>query len=249
MIPAKVYRLTYCQGCLEKQQVIDRLREENVRLKAKLRYQERTAKEGPFGSSTPSAKVPLKANSAPENSQRRGGAKPGHQGHGRHGVSDDEIMGEWGIRWDVPGAGRQFAAVMEARRQGEADEEFKPLRRGWCLGSELFRADMLRYVEDQRGAWHYGAELRESAEAKADRLSGEALRAQGAGPGQLRIWRKDHPFKLRLAAKLRAETTVTVAWIAARLCMRSRGRLSHLFYRYANARPDRSTEDQPTLGI
>jgi len=89
-----VYRLTYCQGCLEKQQVIDRLREENVRLKAKLRYQERTAKEGPFGSSTPSAKVPLKANSAPENSQRRGGAKPGHQGHGRHGVSDDEITSQ-----------------------------------------------------------------------------------------------------------------------------------------------------------
>lgn len=79
---------------MEKQRVIDRLREEIVRIKAKLRYQERTAKEGPFGSSTPSAKVLLKANSAPENSQRRGGAKPGHPGHGRHGVSDDEITSQ-----------------------------------------------------------------------------------------------------------------------------------------------------------
>lgn len=45
----------YCKGCLEKQQKIDRLVEEVRQVKAKLRYQERTAKEGPFGSSTPSS--------------------------------------------------------------------------------------------------------------------------------------------------------------------------------------------------
>jgi transposase len=68
---------------LQKQQVIDRLLEENTRLKARLRYQERTAKEGPFGLGTPSAKIPFKPNSAPEAQQRQGGAKPGHQGRGR----------------------------------------------------------------------------------------------------------------------------------------------------------------------
>jgi len=52
-------------------------------VKAKVRYQERTAQEGPFGSSTPSSKVPLKANSLEENQSRKGGARPGHQGHGR----------------------------------------------------------------------------------------------------------------------------------------------------------------------
>jgi transposase len=71
--------------------VIDRLQEEIVRLKARLRRQERTAKEGPFGSSTPSAKIPLKTNTPPESSLRRGGAKPGHRGHGRRGVPDDEV--------------------------------------------------------------------------------------------------------------------------------------------------------------
>jgi transposase len=74
--------------------VIDRLQEEIVRLKARLRYQERTAKEGPFGSSTPSAKVPLKANTPPETSRRRGGAKPGHRGHGRRDIPDNEITRE-----------------------------------------------------------------------------------------------------------------------------------------------------------
>ena len=74
--------------------VIDRLQEEIVRLKARLRYQERTAKEGPFGSSTPSAKVPLKANTPPETSQRRGGAQPGHRGHGRRAIPDTELTRE-----------------------------------------------------------------------------------------------------------------------------------------------------------
>ncbi|HUT29315.1 MAG TPA: transposase, partial [Sedimentisphaerales bacterium] len=52
----------YCKDCLSKQQKINELEEENVRLKARLRYQERTAKEGYFGSSTPSSKIPVKAN-------------------------------------------------------------------------------------------------------------------------------------------------------------------------------------------
>jgi len=47
--------LTYCPECLRKQQRINELEEEVVQLKARLRYQERTAAEGPFGSSTPSS--------------------------------------------------------------------------------------------------------------------------------------------------------------------------------------------------
>ena len=74
---------TVCKACLEKQQTIDRLQEELRRVKAKLRYQERTAKEGPFGASTPSSKVPVQPNSLEDNQARKGGAKPGHRGHGR----------------------------------------------------------------------------------------------------------------------------------------------------------------------
>jgi REP element-mobilizing transposase RayT len=142
----------------------------------------------------------------------------------------DRLLGEWGIRWDEPGAGRRFAAAVEARRQAESEQEFKPLRRGWCFGSEGFRADMLKYIEQQKGTWHYGEELRESAEAKAERMIASAMRAHGVGPDQLSNWRKGHAFKVNLAVQLRAETTVTVAWIAARLAMGSRGHLNHLLY-------------------
>jgi len=75
-----------CRGCLEKQTVIDRQHAEIERLRSKLRYQERTAKEGLFGASTSSAKLPVKPNSLAERQARRGGAKPGHPGHGRQAL-------------------------------------------------------------------------------------------------------------------------------------------------------------------
>jgi transposase len=78
-------RRAFCEGCLAKQRRIDALLEENQRLKAQLRYRERQATEGFFGSSTPSARRPVKANSPPEHQGKRGGARPGHPGHGRSG--------------------------------------------------------------------------------------------------------------------------------------------------------------------
>ena len=55
--------MTYCGECLNKQQKINELEEEIASLKSKLHYQERTAKEGFFGSSTPSSKLPVKPSS------------------------------------------------------------------------------------------------------------------------------------------------------------------------------------------
>jgi transposase len=71
-------------------QRIDRLKHENVRLKAQVRRlkarlgrQDRHIHERPFGSSTSSAKEPFKPKATAENQARKGGAKPGHKGHGR----------------------------------------------------------------------------------------------------------------------------------------------------------------------
>jgi transposase len=75
--------LTYCPACLDKQRQIDALKDEVRLLKDRLRYQERTAAEGVFGSSTPSSKIPLKPSSLAERQGRRGGGRVGHDGHGR----------------------------------------------------------------------------------------------------------------------------------------------------------------------
>ena len=78
----------YCPGCFEKQSKIDQLLEENERLRQKLRYEQRKAQEGFFGSSTPSSKIPLKGNQTDE--RRPKGAKPGHKGSGRKGFTESE---------------------------------------------------------------------------------------------------------------------------------------------------------------
>jgi len=74
-----------CPECLKKQRQIDALKEENQRLKQKLRYRERKDKEGFFGSSTPSSKIPLKPNRPEKEGRKPKGARPGHFGRGRPG--------------------------------------------------------------------------------------------------------------------------------------------------------------------
>lgn len=82
--------MTFCEDCFGKQRKIDELEKQVVLLKSKLKYQEWTAKEGLFGSSTPSSKPPAKANTADQLKQLRGGGKPGHKGHGRRCISQQE---------------------------------------------------------------------------------------------------------------------------------------------------------------
>ncbi len=81
--------MVYCKQCLEKQREIDELKDKIASLQAKLRYQERTAQEGLFGSSTPSSKIPVKPNSS-VHPRPRGGSKVGHAGHGRSRIDPEQ---------------------------------------------------------------------------------------------------------------------------------------------------------------
>jgi hypothetical protein len=91
--------LRMCGGCLVKQREIDRqkklivqLKATVARLKAKLGRQDRHIHEKPFGSSTSSSKEPFKARASAENQARKGGAKKGHDGHGRHAVTQMRML-------------------------------------------------------------------------------------------------------------------------------------------------------------
>ena len=84
------YGVNLCEGCLEKQREIDRLREEVQRLKVHLNQRQRKQQEGVFGSSTPSARKPIKANSDENKRANPGGAQQGHPGHGRSSCSAQE---------------------------------------------------------------------------------------------------------------------------------------------------------------
>ena len=87
---------------------------------------------------------------------------------------------EHGIQQNSPAGRQEFERQMEARRLEEADEEeIKALRRGWCLGSELFRQKMLELMEGKLGENHSRELHRETAEQKANRIIGEELSRLG----------------------------------------------------------------------
>ena len=109
-------------------------------------------------------------------------------------------------------------------------EEFKPIRRGWCLGEETFREELLTQMSERMGAEHYGEERAETAEAQAELIIAEELERGRWQEADLTRTKAD-PVKIALAARLRAETTMTVGWIAERLAMGTRGYLNHLLYR------------------
>ena len=79
-----------CPVCLDKQRRIDELEEQLKGLQAKLRYQERKELDGPFGSSTPSSKLPVKPN-AEQKEKKPKGARPGHKGAGRKSHDEQAV--------------------------------------------------------------------------------------------------------------------------------------------------------------
>ena len=119
---------------------------------------------------------------------------------------------------------------MEARRGQEEGEAFKDVRRGWCLGGEQFRQELLTQVDRQLGALHFGAERAGSQEARAERLVRAELERLGWTAETLAQRPKGELAKVRLAQRLRQETLVTLAWIARRLQMGSVAYLNNRLY-------------------
>ena len=142
----------------------------------------------------------------------------------------DRVLGECGITKDSTARRREFERWMEQRRGEETEGEFARIRRGWCFGAEEFQQELLERVGAKAGAHHYGEELREAAEAKAERLLAAEVMRLGWKLDDLAQKRKGAPEKVALAARLREETTVTLDWIASRLNMGTRSHLTHLLY-------------------
>jgi len=99
----------------------------------------------------------------------------------------------------------------------QGQEELKPLRRGWCLGSEQFRQEMLERMDGKLGENHCGGLHRESAEQKANRIVSEELSRRGWTESDLAVRRRSDPDKLAIAVRVRNEITLPVKWIAARV--------------------------------
>jgi len=137
---------------------------------------------------------------------------------------------------------------MEWRRGEGAEQEFKPLERGWCLGGEEFRRELLEQVRTRPGPSHFGEAVQEAVEVRAERLVVEGLKRLGWTEPVLRAKRKGHPSKMALARELRSQTTMPLAWIAERLWMGRRGYLAWLLSRRDEGAAG-SPADQPMLHL
>ena len=137
----------------------------------------------------------------------------------------DRLLGEMGIPQDTPAGRRQFELRLEELRAQEDGNQWKAIRRGWCLGDAAFRQELLKQMSGRMGEHHYGTERRESEQEKAERLVKGGLAKARWTEEDLKARRKSDPVKVRLAARLRTETTMTLKWISERLQM---GAWTHL---------------------
>jgi REP element-mobilizing transposase RayT len=131
----------------------------------------------------------------------------------------DRLLGQYGIPRDSATGRRRFADAMEAQRKGEESQEFKAVRRGWCLGGKAFRKKLLGQMRKRRGPNHHGRERFESDQEKALRIVRVELKRLGWTDRELRKRRKGDKNKVEVARRLRRETTMTLQWIAERLAM------------------------------
>lgn len=140
-----------CPLCHEKQEAINRLKDEIIHLRGRLAYRERKEKEGFFGSSTPSSQKPVKANTQEKPLKPRG-AKNGHKGFGRKvlAFSDtdrvERVEGQTGELCPICGnpleaKGDDHRSVLDSRPV-KAEKIIYRLEKKWCCQChKTFRAE------------------------------------------------------------------------------------------------------------
>ncbi|HYG34762.1 MAG TPA: transposase [Clostridia bacterium] len=161
-----------------------------------------------------------------------------------HWLRVDRVLGECGIPGDTSAGRERFAQVMEQRRHEAVEDDYKPIRRGWCVGSAEFKAELLAQASQQIGPNHFGQERHETGEQKAARILAEELAGLGLTLAEVQSRPGCSQVKLRIARRLRQETTMSLSWIAQQLGIGSWKYLSNLL----RQRPSDDSE-QPTLGI
>ncbi|HEV2331391.1 MAG TPA: transposase [Verrucomicrobiae bacterium] len=143
----------------------------------------------------------------------------------------ERLLGEHGIPGDTKEGRREFGRRMELRRRAEDDpKQLKALRRGWCLGTEEFRKELLVQMAERIGENHYGEERAQSEGERAEQIVQERLRRFGWKEADLERRAKGDPKKVKLAVQLRSETGATIKWIAERLKMGTSTHVNHLLY-------------------
>ncbi len=82
---------------------------------------------------------------------------------------------------------------LASKKASEDKEEWVPLRRGWFLGGQKFRKELLAQMSERRRASHYGQEAAESDIQRAECVVESDLGRLGWKEAQLGRRRKGDP--------------------------------------------------------
>ncbi|EDY21727.1 protein of unknown function DUF1568 [Chthoniobacter flavus Ellin428] len=161
------------------------------------------------------------------------------------------VMGleAFGLRDDTSGR-RRFVARLDRRAAEEAkarcgvaeppvdgDRRMSHLRRGWYWGSQVFGEKLLQMISKMDVAKPKGRSYRGAAaqrahdEKRAEEILRTGLSAEGLPEKELAALPGNDVRKVRIARRIRMETTVRMGWIAERLGMRSAANVSQILKR------------------
>jgi putative transposase len=104
------------------------------------------------------------------------------------------------------------------------------LERGWYWGGEGFRQGLLQRLDAAPGprsrTYRSHRQAEEHGEARAEALVRQGLSRFGCKEEELALRKGSDPFKVAIATAIKAQTTVSQAWIAQRLAMKSPANVS-----------------------
>jgi putative transposase len=124
----------------------------------------------------------------------------------------------------------RVADILEATTSAEQQEQWRQLRRGWYLGSDGFRDQLMDYaaraVTGHQRASYEGAALQRHDEDEAERLVSGALTQLGMLSEELATRKRNDPAKQAVAWLVKGRTVVSDTWIVKRLEMGDRTNVS-----------------------
>jgi putative transposase len=151
----------------------------------------------------------------------------------------ERLLGEHGVQRDDARGRRRFGESMEARRLDDARGDLEvaaALRRGWRLGAEDFVDRLLERIRPALKRSHSAVTRKDSDEAVARAIIAQSLEAERMAMRDLPLLRKGDCVKVKIARRLRDETTLTLEQIAQRLNMGVASHVAHLLYHRKNER-------------
>lgn len=134
---------------------------------------------------------------------------------------------------------KRVREVLSGRK--ELDEEWKSIRRGWVLGDESFRQEMLGYigeqVESRQRESYSGEEIKAIDQKKAERLLKRGLRGVGLTQEELQDLKTTDRRKQALTWLIRSSVLVSSGWICTELGLGHRSNISRAVRAFSSGSP------------